>query len=130
MSDVMLQLGNYRFGITTAAYQALRRVTNWRWPGQQRVGQRDALQYTGPAEDTITLDGVIYPQFRGGTGQLDAMRAEADKGVPLLLVDGLGGIHGRFVIERIEEAHTAFFRAGVPKRQEFSMTLQRYGDGV
>lgn len=130
MADVMLQLGAYRFGINTAAYQSLRRSTNWRWPGQQRVGQRDGLQFTGPGEDTITLDGVIYPQFRGGTGQLDAMRAEADKGTPLLLVDGTGVVHGQFIIERIDEGHTAFFSAGVPKRQEFSITLQRYADGV
>lgn len=130
MADVMMKLGGYTFGMDTAAYQQLVRSTEYRWPGQERMGQSAALQFTGPGADTITLAGVVYPQFRGGLGQLDALRAEAGQGKPMLLVDGRGRIHGRWVIERIEETQDAFMVAGVPKRQRFNVQLRRYDDGA
>lgn len=129
MNDVMLQLGSYQFSISTAAYQELRRVTEYRWSPQERIGQRDALQFTGPGADSVTLNGVVFPGYRGGTGQLDAMRTEAGKGRPLLLVDGLGFVHGRWVIERVEEQQGVFARAGVPRRQGFGLQLRKYDDG-
>ena len=89
-APVMMQLGAFQFGINTAAYQGLSRSDEWRWPGQERFGQAPALQHTGPGATTITLDGILYPEWRAGLGQLDAMRAEAGKGKPLVLVDGRG----------------------------------------
>lgn len=127
-TDVMLQLGDYQFTINTAAYQELRRSTEYRWPSQDRVGQSAALQYTGPGADSITLTGVVFPTWRGGIGQPDAMRAEADKGKPLLMVDGQGFVHGNWVIERIEEQQGTFFSDGVPRRQGFTLQLRRYDD--
>jgi phage protein U len=130
MSDVMMKLGAFTFRVDTAAYQQLTRATEYRWPGQERIGQANALQYTGPGADTITLTGVVYPQFRGGLSQIEDMRTEAAKGQPLLLVDGRGRIHGRWVIERVEETQDAFFIAGAPKRQRFTLQLRKYDDGA
>lgn len=126
MADVMMQLGGYQFSVNTAAYQDLRRSSEYRWKNQERVGQLDALQYTGQGSDTITLSGVVFPGYKGGTGQLDAMRAQAGTGQPLLLVDGQGFIHGRWVIEKIDEQQAVFARAGVPRRQQFSLQLRKY----
>lgn len=130
MADIMMKLGAYAFGIDTAAYQQLTHSTEYRWPGQDRAGQRQALQFTGPGGEVITLSGVVYPQHRSGLGQLDAMRAEASNGRPLMLVDGRGRIHGRWVIERVEETQDAFFQAGAPKRQRFSLQLRKFDDGT
>lgn len=121
-------LGDYRFSLDTAAYQALQRTTSWRWPVQERIGTRPALQFTGPGTDEIELQGLIYPHFRGGLGQLDAMRAEGDTGEPRILVDGRGAVLGKFVIQRVVERQRQFDAAGVPRRIEFSLTLSRYGD--
>lgn len=79
-APVMLQLGAFQFGINTAAHQGLNRSDGWRWPAQERIGQEAALQHIGPAETTITLDGVIFPEWRGGFGQLDAMGGQAGWG--------------------------------------------------
>ena len=76
-APVMLQLGAYQFGLNTAAFQGLQRSDDYRWPEQERLGREAALQFVGPGATTINLDGVIYPEWRGGAGQLDAMRAEA-----------------------------------------------------
>lgn len=130
MADVMMKLGRYTFSIDTAAYQQLSHSASYRWPGQERVGQPQALQFTGPGGETITLTGVVYPQFRGGLQQLDDMRAEAGRGQPLMLVDGRGRIHGRWAIERVDETQDAFFMAGAPRRQRFTLQLRRYDDGA
>lgn len=128
MPDVMLKLGSYTFSVATAAYGQLSRSTDYRWKSQELVGARENLQYVGPGSETITLAGVVYPHYRGGLGQIDAMRAEAGRGVPLLLVDGLGRVHGRFVIEKIDEQQDAFMRSGVPRKQQFSLSLRRFDD--
>lgn len=129
MADVMMKLGDYAFGIDTAAYQRLARSTSYRWAAQERVGAHDALQFTGPGDDTITLTGSIYPDWRGGTGQLERMREQAGKGKPLMMVDGNGFIRGRWVIESVEEASDTYAKAGVPRRQRFTLQLRRYDDG-
>ena len=84
------------------------------------------LQHVGQGTETITLPGVIYPEFRGGTGQLDAMREIAGKGEPLSLIDGGGGVMGLFAIERIEEKQAVFAAAGVPRKVEFTLQLRRF----
>ncbi len=129
-APVMMQLGSFQFGINTAAYESLSRTDEWRWPEQERYGQEAALQYTGPGAASVTLDGVIYPEWKGGLGQLDAMRREAGKGQPLVLVDGLGRALGMWVIESVGETQGTFAAGGVARRIEFSLQLKRYSSQV
>lgn len=129
-TPVMMQLGTFQFGINTAAYQGLSRSDEWRWPDQERFGQAPALQYTGPGATTITLDGILYPEWRGGLGQLDAMRAEAGRGKPLVLVDGRGQALGMWVIERVDESQSIFAAGGVARRIEFTLQLKRFSARV
>lgn len=123
---VMMQLGMFQFSITTAAYQELRRRTSFRWPSQELYGRLPALQYTGPGEDTMTLTGTIYPEFRGGAGQLNKMRNIAGAGRPLLLVSGTGSMLGRWVIESIDEGQMVFAAEGRPRKQEFTLQLRKF----
>jgi uncharacterized protein len=126
-SSIMMGLGDYRFSLRTAAYQELRRRNSWRWPMVDRVGARPAAQFVGPGEDSVTMSGVVYPHFNGGLGQLSAMRAEADKGEPLMLVDGTGQVWGKYVITDLEEGQEVFFSNGAPRCQHFDLSLQAYG---
>jgi phage protein U len=87
-------LGEFRFEIATAAYQKFSLNQSWRWPEQARINRDPALQFVGRNVGEIELDGVIYPSFKGGLGQIEAMRALADAGKPQQLVDGLGRIWG------------------------------------
>lgn len=130
MSETMLRIGIYRFAIATAAYQNLDRSASYRWARQERIGANDALQYTGPGPETISLSGVIYPYFRGGIGQLDSMRRAASIGIPMPLIDGRGRVLGLWVIESVSEKQAVFDKRGVPKRQDFEMRLARYDGGL
>lgn len=124
--EVMMQLGGYQFGLNTAAFQELNRSTDFRWPSQDVFEGEPVLQFVGPGKDTITLPGVIYPEFWGGTGQVETLRNLAAQGKPLELVDGRGNIYGLYSITNVQERQSIFAGAGVPLRQEFTVTLERY----
>lgn len=124
--DIMMKLGAYAFALSSAAYQELTRATGYQWAEQPRIGGRPALQFVGHDAETIALRGIVYPGFRGGTGQLDTMRAQAARGVSLPLVSGTGAYLGRWVIERVGEGQTIFFSNGMARRVEFDLALKRY----
>lgn len=126
----MMQYGILQFSIATAAYQRLERSTSYRWARQAQIGSHDALQFVGYGEDRLELEGVIFPHYRGGAGQLDRMRRQASVGVPLPLVSGYGRFLGVWCCSRISETQDAHLPGGVPLRQEFRMGLERYDGGL
>jgi hypothetical protein len=125
---VMLALGEFRFEIETAAYQKLSLNQSWRWPEQARINRDPALQFVGRNTDEISLDGVIYPGFKGGLEQVEAMRDLADKGKPQPLVDGLGRVWGPWVITDISDTRSVLTDNGQPRKIDFSLKLKAYGE--
>lgn len=126
MSYVMMQLGSFQFALDTATFQEMSRSTQWRWAEQETYGTLPTSQYTGPGKETITLKGVIFPEFRGGFSQLHSLRGLGDMGFPHMLVSGEGAIMGRFCIEQVDEGQTVFDTFGRPRRQEFTIQLKRF----
>lgn len=125
MSEPMMRLGSFTFSLETAAYQEFQRTSEYIWAAQGRTGQDDALQSTGKGPDIITLPGVIIPEFRGGTGQLDALRALAGQQKPQTLIDGRGRVLGDWVVTSVEERGDVFSFQGVARRQQFTVKLRR-----
>lgn len=125
-STIMMQLGDFQFGIATAAYQEFTRTCEYRWPSQDTFGTLPRLQFTGPGSDTISLPGIIYPEWRGGSDLLNDLRAIAELGKPLLMVSGTGKILGDWVIERIEDKQSVFAAKGMARKMEFTLSLRRY----
>jgi len=125
---IMLALGEFRFEIATAAYQKLAHSQSWRWPEQARITREPALQFMGKNAAEIDLEGVIYPSFKGGLGQIEAMRTMADRGEPLSLVDGLGRVWDRWVITELSDTRTLFTDDGQPRKLEFRLKLKAYGE--
>jgi len=130
MSMTMISLGEFRFAIDTAAYERLALSQSWRWPEQQRLGRDPALQFVGADAAEIELEGVIYPQFRGGLGQVERLRQLADEGKPLMLVDGLGRVWGKWVILKVSDTRTVLMDDGQARRIDFRLTLKAYGEDV
>lgn len=129
MLGILIALGPFRFSLSGAAYDELTRSSRWDWKPVDRVGTLPALQYTGPQNDTITLNGRIIPGFTGGIEQLARMRLLADMGTPMPMVDGTGRIHGLWVIESVEDTGTKHFKDGYPRMVTFTVGLKKYGDG-
>ena len=129
--ESMLSLGPFRFAVDTAAYQSLRRSVEYRWPSQTRIGRRPARQFAGTGDETISLQGLIYPEFKGGLKQVDTMRELAGQGEPQILIGSTGGrgeVWGKWCIIAVEETQTVFFADGTPRKQEFSLQLGHYGE--
>lgn len=127
MANVMMMLGPFPFGIRTAAYEELTRQSSWRWASQERLRRRPAQQYIGPGADEITLTGEIMPHFKGGLWPMEALRAMAGRGKPMLLVDGRGHVWGDWVVTGLEEARSIHNADGTPNVIAFTLTLREYG---
>lgn len=125
---MMLSLGQFVFSLDTLAYQQLQRATEWRHAQNARVGARAASQFVGPGDDSITLDGLLLPELAGKYASLNTLRDMAGQGAAWSLVDGNGVVYGAWVILRVNETGTLFFRDGTPRRIEFSLDLRRVDD--
>ena len=99
--DMMMILGAYRFAVKNSAYQTLKRQSEYKWQEVNRLGSNPALQFTGFGVETIDLEGIIYPHFKGGLKQITLMRSQAGLGKPLFLISGNGFAFGRWCISKI-----------------------------
>ncbi len=125
---MMLALGMFVFSLSTAAYQALQRQTEWRHTSSNRVGAAPARQFLGRGDDSITLPGIILPELAGSALSLDAIRLMANTGKAWPMVEGSGRIYGLWIIESLSETKTLFFCDGKPRRIEFTLSLKRIDD--
>ena len=129
MSGILLLLDPFRFSIATAAYDAMTRSSGWEWPEQAVLGAAPVLQYTGPKADTISLAGRLLPGTTGGVEQLARMRALGDLARPLFLIDGMGRVHGNWVIDSLTDTGSVHLCNGMPRLSSFDLTLKKYDDG-
>ncbi|WNL50861.1 tail protein [Xanthomonas phage Murka] len=126
-APVLLMLGGFKFSLNTAVFTEMHRSTSYKWPAQERLGQYDALQFTGPGEDRIRLPGIIYPDWKGGNVQVGQLRSLADQGRPLKLISATGSILGQWVIESVEEGQSFFKPDGTFRKQQFTVTIRKFG---
>ncbi|MGP3789411.1 phage tail protein [Pseudomonas sp. B392_1p] len=120
----------FYFNLDTLAFNELMRQSDYKWVGQERLTRRAAQQAVGLGDEKMTLKGAVFPQWRGGLGQLEALRALAARLVPLDLVTGAGHVLGAWCLRSIQEDQSALLRGGIPRKQGFSLEFVRYGDDV
>lgn len=130
MLGTLIILGPFRFSLATACPDEISRSSSWDWKEIERIGTAPALQFTGPRAEAILLRGRIIPGFTGGVEQIAQMRALAGMGKPLFLVDGMGRVHGNWVIEAVDDTGTMHFKDGMPRIATFDVTLKKYDDGA
>lgn len=124
----LLALGMFVFEVSSLTYQELQRRSRWRHARGGRVGARDATQFVGPGEETINLAGNVYSEICDGRPSLDELRDMADAGDAYLLVSGEGEVIGSFVIEGLDERHSAPMSDGKARVIDFSIELMRVDD--
>lgn len=129
--DILLRLGEFKFAMDTAAYDGLTRSVSVNWPSQERLWNAPAVQFTGLGEETISLQGMVLPAWRGGLGQIEQLREMArapasGNGDPLPLVTGYGEYLGDYVITKVDEQQEVILTRGAPGVQRFTLELKRY----
>ncbi|HHT2220646.1 TPA: phage tail protein [Klebsiella variicola] len=122
---MMMIYGMFVFTLRTVPYKQLRHSQEWRHVKNDRVNQSAGWQYIGPGDDTITLDGVLYPEITGGRWSLSALETIGFAGRPWPLIEGDGQIYGMYVMTRLERGKTEFDRYGNPKKIEFTINFAR-----
>jgi uncharacterized protein len=125
---MLMSLDQFVFGLSTLAYAELQRQTQWKHRTSSRVGARDARQFGGQGDDTITLTGTLVPELTGKLASLDELRVMGDAGEAYAMVDGTGKVYGAFVIESTNETQSLFYEDGTPRRVEFTVSLTRVDD--
>jgi phage protein U len=85
-----------------------------------------ALGTVASARSALTRLGVGL----GGTGtwQLEGMRTDAGRGLPLLLTDGRGRVWGYWVIDSLTERERRHLADGAALAIEFTVDLSYYGE--
>ncbi|WP_310606949.1 phage tail protein [Buttiauxella brennerae] len=136
----MMSLGDFHFNVDDATYQSIQRTLSWRWSEQQRFGQRDMLQYTGKATPSIAFSGEVYTDNQRLTTKIDKMFVGTrpikelseigDSETPQILISGTGDILGYWVVTDFSDTADHFLLAGIPKHQQFTMTIKYYGDNI
>lgn len=128
---MMMALGQFVFSLPTLAYQELQRRTSWKHVSTSRLGARNARQFLGDGDDTITMTGWFAPdQGIGKLSSLADLRSLGSDGDAYALVDGTGTVYGAFVIEGLDEGQTLHQKDGTPRRIEFTLSLTRVDDGL
>lgn len=120
----------FYFNLDTAAFDELRRQTEFRWASQDRLSRRPAQQGVGMGEEKLSLKGAIFPTFKGGLKQLDTLRSIGAKLLPLNLTTGYGFVLGTWCLHSLEEEQGALLAGGIPRKQTFSLEFTRYGDDM
>lgn len=118
----------FQFGLTTAAYDRLRRETRYNIAAQERIQRQEALQAVGAGGDTISVSGAIFTASGAGAGQLDRLRAIGAALKPVQLTTGSGDVLGRYYLDRVSEEQDALLADGTPRKQGFDLDFRRYGD--
>ncbi|TXE74238.1 phage tail protein [Serratia nevei] len=127
---MMLTLGLFVFMLRTVPYQTMNRQMDYRWPENNRVGQRATSQFLGVDTETITLSGQLLPELTGGRLSLLTLQTMAEQGRAWPLIEGSGTIYGMFVIQKISQTSTHFFPDGQPRQINFDITLKRVDESL
>lgn len=127
---MMMVLGLFVFELRTVPYQELQYQRSWRHATNSRVNRRASTQFLGPDNDTLTLSGVLLPEITGGRLSMLALEQMAELGKAWPLIEGSGTIYGMYVIEGLNQTKAEFFRDGMPRRIEFSLSLKRVDESL
>jgi len=124
----LMALGMFLFEMSTLPFQELQHKTDWRHARSSRIGARDATQFVGPGEETVSLSGAVYTELADGRVSLDELSRMADTGEAFPLLDGTGTIYGNFVITAVDRRHAYLMADGTPRRIDFGIDLLRVDD--
>lgn len=121
-----IALGRFAFQSLGFGMSELTRDLQTPWAEIDVAGRMNALHWTGPKSDAVTIKGVLFPHEWGGLQTLAGLAAAARDGEPLMLVTGSGDVGGYHVVMSISEDWTFIDARGQPRRDAYSIALRKY----
>jgi phage protein U len=126
-------------GEDTPNFETLQRDAQFTWVSNDRLSRDPAMQFTGPGEENISIDGRMYPYHFGGLSTIQRLRDAGRAGKPYILVRfypltnpaGYGSeVIGNFVIKRVRTVESKIGALGIAHKIDFTLELTRYGDDL
>ncbi|WP_236213566.1 phage tail protein [Metapseudomonas otitidis] len=117
----------FYFGLNTAAFDSLRRQSQYNIATQERLGRPQALQAVNQGGESLTLSGVVSVQMADMT-QLNALRRIGFQMRPVELIAGHGETLGRWCLASLSDDQGDLMADGAPRKQTFTVEFKRYGD--
>ena len=127
---VSMALGPFAFRAHGFGYTGVGRKLDTAWAEIETAGRMNALQWTGPRSETISINGVLFPQEFGGASTLEGIRLAAKNGIALMLVSLDGRIFGSHAIQKVDEDRSFHNRWGTPGRNAYSIEVKPVGAGL
>ncbi|WP_298952018.1 phage tail protein [uncultured Methylobacterium sp.] len=125
-----------RPGQASPGFNTMDRDVNFSWTSQPRLSTEPAMQFTGPGQDLVTVEGRLYPRLFGGLKTLDRLIETGKAGERLLLVrfyvldnpkQYLGEKVGIYVLTRLRRRDLKIGGDGIPVQLDFSLEMMKYG---
>ncbi len=135
MSAPLLALGPHIFQITELNFQSIKRVTAAKWPALSRFGTYPGRQFTGFGEDSVTIEGLLFPDEFNDREHYEALRATQAAKKPVALMGWALGtgvaaeVLGQVVILEIEDTQTSISRTGQGRKIEYAISLAPFHGG-
>jgi phage protein U len=122
-------------GMETPNFETINIDSSFNVPSQGRLTRDPAIQFTGPGEEVILVEGRLFPHIFGGIATLDGLRKTGREGKPHILMrfrpidDGYEGEPlGKFMIRRLRQNHQKIGYTGIAHKIDFTLELVAYGD--
>lgn len=127
---MLMIYGQTPFMAKDVPFDRLERDRQWNWASNNRVNNTPAYQYIGKGEESISLSGILMPEYTAGALSLENFRKMADQGMPFLLMTGYGQVYGYYFLDSIKETHSEYEGSGIAQKIEFSLSLRKADDEV
>lgn len=119
---------SFYFGLSTAAFDGLKRSTKYNVASQERLQRPEALQSVSQGGESISIGGAVFTTTKSGGRQIERLRAIGAAMLPVQLTTGYGDVLGMWYMTQIDEEQSALMSDGAPRKQQFSLEFKRYGD--
>jgi len=129
MIATLFQLGGVQFQVMQVNVQEFEHEVGGDYAAKDVVGAMRPREFMGPADDKVTMAGVLFPHKFGGVGGISALQMMAESGEAQMLVRGDGSVFGFYVIERVTDKHAYIDMAGVGRMIEFEVELVKSPNG-
>lgn len=126
---VTMALGPFLFRAHGFGYTDVSRKLDTSWAEIETAGRMNALQWTGPRSETVTINGVLFPAEWGGERTLGGVRLAAKNGLPLMLANRAGQVFGMQAIQGVDDDKAFMNRLGQAGRISYSIKVRQIGSG-
>jgi phage protein U len=120
----LFALGSFRFLSGRSMFERLTRGESFLWTEQERLGGTSALSYMGRRAPEVEVTGETYAERASTDDPLKALKDEACRGEPLLLVDSEGRSLGSWAVVSLSEELSSFRGDGKARKVAFRLSLK------